>query len=176
MNHDEERCPNAAGSKFAKLRDHILSKSRAQTWELALLEWEPLGVVDGGDGCEHCGLATCPCGFHPISERCWISNGVTGAETYVGNVCIKRFMAGGSEALREWHHVHAWIKRAQKNPNAAPTGAVIRFAMSRKKPWLLPDTERFLLDTMRKRNLTPRQAAWRRTCVAQLLRRLVRAR
>jgi len=37
------------------------------------------------------GTISCPCGKQHIQELCYIQNILTGAETFVGNVCIKRF-------------------------------------------------------------------------------------
>lgn len=164
-------CSAASGSSFEKLEAHILDRSSAPTWREAVQEWEPLGFVDERGECGECGGSKCPCGQHPIVERCWIVNRATGHETFVGNVCIRRFMSDNVK-LRAWRRVDAGLKRIKMNRDAAPNAALIEFAA--EKGWLRPATHEFLIDTCRKRNLTGRQLAWRRDANAGLIERMSR--
>ena len=53
----------------------------------------------------------CPCG-QKIKEHCYITNRITGESTYVGNVCINRFIGIDTGNLFDG------LKRIAKDPSA----------------------------------------------------------
>ncbi len=143
---------------FENLKAHIVSMSVAKTWDAARLEW----VVDDFELPGY--RAVCPCEHDPIFEKCHLRNVKNGACTYVGNVCVKRFVPGASKLLGAVGRVI----RARGRANEALT----RFA--RSKGWINRWELSFLLDTMRRRRLTDRQAAKRREIDAAIAARLSR--
>jgi hypothetical protein len=70
---------------YDRLKEHILPLSRAKSFDVARTEWvlESVEVSDEFD--------SCPCG-QEIKEHCYIHNTLTGHRTYVGNVCVNRFI------------------------------------------------------------------------------------
>jgi len=66
-----------------KLREIILTKSSATTWEKAKREWSLHTII-----CDK--PNNCICG-HRIRENCIIQNSKTGKKLVVGNVCINQF-------------------------------------------------------------------------------------
>lgn len=70
---------------FEHLKAHILPLSVAKIFEAARQEWE-LVAVEISDEWDNC-----PCG-QDIKEHCYIRNRYNGNTTYVGNVCINRFI------------------------------------------------------------------------------------
>lgn len=131
---------------FERLRNHILPLSHAHTFEAARTEWvlELIEVSDEFD--------SCPCG-QEIKEHCYIRNTVTGNETYVGNVCVNRFIGIKTGNLFDG------LRRIKENPSANPNLAVIAYAES--KGFLFDKESEFLRATTRKRILTIRQKAWK---------------
>src|ERR1700739_3981209 len=103
---------------FERLREHILPLSRARTFEAARAEWilESVEVSDE--------FASCPCG-QDIKEHCYIRNTLTGHQTYVGNVCVNRFIGIDTGNLFDG------LRRIRENPAANPSLAVIAYAESR---------------------------------------------
>lgn len=74
-------------SNFEVLREEILKRSDAQTWQAAKKEWNMIYVTR-----EESGTARCLCGHAPIKELCVIENLVNGNTAIVGNVCIHKFL------------------------------------------------------------------------------------
>ena len=70
---------------FEKLRAHILPLSESPSFELARSEWQLVDVEVSEE------FDSCPCG-QQIKEHCYIQNILNGSRTYVGNVCINRFL------------------------------------------------------------------------------------
>lgn len=146
------------------LSRHIIGLSEASTWGVAKLEWEldhVENVFDTDDEAEH---EECPCGHYPISELCWIRNTKNGNETFVGNVCVKKFM--GMQAGT----VAAGFRRVLANRQKALNEAATLFAFD--KGWINEWERDFCLDTKNKRKLTGRQLAKREQINDKVLRLL----
>ncbi len=131
---------------FQRLRDHILGLSRSDTFDEARTEWvlESIELSDEFD--------SCPCG-QDIKEHCYIRNTITGHQTYVGNVCINRFIGINTGNLFDG------LRRIKENPTANPNLAVIAYAES--KGFLFDKEPGFLRKTSLKRILTAAQKAWK---------------
>lgn len=131
---------------FERLRDHILPLSQAKTFEAARTEW----VLDSVEVSDE--FDSCPCG-QEIKEHCYIRNAVTGHQTYVGNVCVNRFIGIDTGRLFDG------LKRIKDDPKANPNLAVITYAEA--KGFLFESELAFLRSTARKRKLTLAQTAWK---------------
>lgn len=131
---------------FERLRDHILPLSHSKVFEQARLEWK-LDSVEVSDEFD-----SCPCGKE-IKEHCYIRNTVTGNQTYVGNVCVNRFMEIDTGTL------FSGLKKIKANPTANANLAVIEYADS--KGFLFEKELAFLKQTARKRNLSVAQKSWK---------------
>jgi hypothetical protein len=131
---------------FERLREHILPLSRSRTFEAARTEWilESVEISDEFD--------SCPCG-QEIKEHCYIRNTATGHQTYVGNVCVNRFIGIDTGNLFDG------LRRIRENLAANPNLTVIAYAESRG--FLFDRESDFLRATARKRFLTPAQKAWK---------------
>ena len=140
---------------FKELKCHILGLSDAKSWSAARLEWE-FETSDRREG------SSCPCGVK-ILERCHISNKKNGNETFVGNVCIKRFKPEIAKALDG-------LARVAKDPTKAPNDALVRLAYD--KGLINDHAAAFLFSTARKRNLTGKQAAYRRNLNVRIVWRM----
>lgn len=132
---------------FERLKAHILPLSSSSDFQIAKTEWDLVGVEISEE------LDECPCGKE-IKEHCYIHNRLTGRETYVGNVCIIRFMGLDTGTL------FAGLKRIKADGDAAPNDALIEHANSHG--YLYDDNEyEFLKQTARKRRLSEAQLSWR---------------
>lgn len=130
------------------LKAHILPMSVSQSFNIARTEWELVAVEVTEE------LDQCPCG-QDIKEHCFIQNRLTGAQTYVGNVCINRFMEISTGNL------FAGLKRIAKNNEANANDDVIEYAF--KNGYLFNEKEYdFLKRTKNKRNLSDKQIDWKR--------------
>src|SRR5882762_6091889 len=70
---------------FERLKAHILPLSVSKYFNIARTEWALIGVEVSEE------FDNCPCG-QEIKEHCYIRNQLNGNTTYVGNVCINRFI------------------------------------------------------------------------------------
>ena len=132
---------------FERLKAHILDLSHEKTsFELARLEWS-LQFVEVSDEPDHC-----PCG-QEIREHCYIGNRATGAQTYVGNVCVNRFLGLKTDSLFEG------LKRIKENPTANANHAVIDYA--ERNGYLFDKEPEFLRRTAFKRKLSQLQLDWK---------------
>ncbi|HEF4729107.1 hypothetical protein KDW57_03415 [Burkholderia multivorans] len=131
---------------FERLREHILPLSKSKNFEAARVEWilEFVEVSDEFD--------SCPCG-QDIKEHCYILNKVTDHRTYVGNVCVNRFIGIDTGSLFDG------LRRIRENPAANPNLAVIAYAEARG--FLFDKEPDFLRATVRKRVLSSAQKAWK---------------
>lgn len=134
------------GNNFEKLKAHILTRSIAQDFNAARTEWDLL-FVEISDEPDHC-----PCG-QQILEHCYIRNRLTRQETYVGNVCINRFLNIDTGNLFDG------LKRIRDDQSANANEAVIEYAQ--KNGFLFENEYRFLHSTKLKRKPTGRQLAWK---------------
>lgn len=144
---------------FSRLKAHILPMSRSSDFDIAKNEWDLIAVEISEE------WDNCPCG-QDIKEHCYIANRETGHKTYVGNVCINRFIGIDTGTLFDG------LKRIAKDPEANPNNAVIEYAWERG--FLFGENEyRFLLSTARKRKLSERQAAWKSKINRRILNQTV---
>ena len=135
------------GHNFERLKAHILAMSVSQHFEIARSEWS----LDGVEISEE--LDQCPCG-QDILEHCFIRNRLNGATTYVGNVCINRFVGISTGNLFEG------LKRIQADPSANANDDLIEHAY--KMGYLHSIKEyNFLKQTKLKRKLSPAQLSWK---------------
>lgn len=150
--------------KFENLKNHILPLSVEKTnFEAAKTEWE----LDHVKITEEFGK--CPCS-HPIKEHCYMINKKNGNSTYVGNVCVRRFMDIDTGNL------FSGLAQIKKKNTTKPNIAVIEYA--RKKGYLYDaddgDDNReynFLKGIRQKRKLTPKQEHW----LQKINRRIIEA-
>lgn len=131
---------------LGKLAQHILPLSRSQVFSEAVREWG-LESVELSDEFGHC-----PCG-HKIKEHCHIANRLTREVTWVGNVCIDRFMGINTG------NVFAGLKRIVRDITANANLDLIEYA--RERGWLRGNDYGFLIGTSRQRVLSARQIAWK---------------
>lgn len=140
------------------LKRHILPLSQASSFDAAIREWDLVSVEITEE------TDRCPCG-QEIKEHCYIRNRVTGSQTYVGNVCINRFMHMETNALFQG------LKRIRDDPKANANVAVIEYA--RENGFLFENEYGFLISTARKRNLSERQISWKEKINFRILSRTV---
>ncbi|MBN8817436.1 MAG: hypothetical protein J0I80_01800 [Sphingomonas sp.] len=137
-----------ASHNFERLKAHILPLSMANDFESARQEWH-LEAIEISEEWDHC-----PCG-QEIKEHCYIRNGVNGNSTYVGNVCINRFIKIDTGSLFEG------LKRIAADETANANHDLIEYAY--RMGYLFGENEyRFLRQTAYKRNLSSAQLDWKR--------------
>jgi len=135
------------GHNFEQLKAHILALSVSRSFEVARGEWSLVGVEISEEWDQ------CPCG-QDIKEHCFIRNGVNGNETYVGNVCINRFIQIDTGNLFDG------LKRISKDVKANANNDLIEYA--NRMGFLYGENEYiFLKETMRKKKLSVAQIAWK---------------
>lgn len=135
------------GHNFERLKAHILPLSEARDFNAARTEWSLIAVEISEEFDE------CPCG-QEIKEHCYIRNGLNGNETYVGNVCINRFIQIDTGNLFEG------LKRIAKNNAANANSDLIEHAF--RMGYLFGEKEySFLKQTMHTRKLSAAQIAWK---------------
>ncbi|HUW52426.1 MAG TPA: hypothetical protein VMV99_03270 [Rhodanobacter sp.] len=143
------------GHNFERLKAHILALSESQTFDVARTEWSLVAVEISEE------FDQCPCG-QDIKEHCYIRNQLTGNETYVGNVCINRFIQIDTGNLFDG------LKRIAKDLTANANNDLIEHAY--RMGYLYGEKEyNFLKQTMRKKKLSDPQIAWK----AKINRRIV---
>jgi hypothetical protein len=128
---------------FKVLSAEILKLSRATDWPTARREWVLTNIYEADDD------ETCLCEHHPIREICVIRNNVTGAQTDVGNVCVKRFLGIRSDLI------FTALKRIRKDITKSLNEDAVAFFHQRGvvNAWEYG----FLQDTMKKRSLSAAQ-------------------
>lgn len=143
---------------FETLKAHILPLSRASTFDAARAEWvlEYVEVSEEFD--------SCPCG-QEIKEHCYIRNLKTGHQTYVGNVCVNRFIGIDTGNLFDG------LKRLRLDPRANASHAVIDYAEERG--YLFDKEPQFLRQTALKRKLSAAQIAWKEKINRRILNKTV---
>lgn len=135
---------NEQGHNREKLVNHILLLSNADSFKDALQEWKLVDVSIKED--------ECPCG-QIIKERCHIKNLKNGNITFVGNVCINRFMEIETGRLFDG------FKRIKNDDTANANKDLIEYAY--KAGHIFDIEYKFLLETKNKRKLSPKQVAWK---------------
>ncbi len=131
---------------FERLRVHILPLSNADEFSVAKSEWKLVGVEIHED------FDNCPCG-QPIKELCFIENQLNGNKTYVGNVCVNRFIG------IETGDLFAGLKRIAKDDKANANEDLIVHAY--KLGYIYEKEYHFLMQTRRKRKLSEKQLEWK---------------
>lgn len=148
---------------FKNLQAHILPLSESHDWNEAKHEWT-LDHVEVLGASESAWPEACPCGHFPIRELCWIRNSKNANLTFVGNVCVRRFMGMPADTVADG------FRRIMESAENALNAAGVEFAHS--QGWISDWAKRFCLDTCRKRKLSARQLHKRVEINADLLRRL----
>ncbi|RRD22035.1 hypothetical protein ECB98_21955 [Brucellaceae bacterium VT-16-1752] len=147
------------GHNFEGLKSHIVPLSNAKSFETARLEWDLVGVEISEE------LDECPCGQN-ILEHCHIRNRLNGATTYVGNVCINRFVGIDTGNLFEG------LKRIQEDLSANANDDLIEHAY--RMGYLFDDKEyRFLKQTKLKRKLSAAQLSWKKKINRRILNQTI---
>jgi len=132
---------------FERLKAHILPLSVSHSFDVARGEWSLVAVEISEE------FDQCPCG-QDIKEHCYIRNRLNGNETYVGNVCINRFIQIDTGNLFEG------LKRIAKDLTANANSDLVEHAF--RMGYLYSEKEyNFLKQTTRKRNLSPAQSEWK---------------
>lgn len=135
------------GHNSENLKAHILPLSVSTRFETARTEWSLIAVEISDE------FDACPCGQR-IKEHCYIRNRLNGNETYVGNVCINRFIRIDTGNLFDG------LKRIAADLTANANNDLIEHAY--RMGYLYNDREyNFLKETMRKRVLSEAQIAWK---------------
>ncbi len=131
---------------LAKLASHIIELSESSKFSTAKLEWDLTGIelLEDWDNC--------PCGKE-IKELCFIENRINGNQTYVGNVCINRFVGIDTGTLFEG------LKRIVKDNSANPNVELIIHAFT--QGYIYDSEYLFLMNTKLKRKLSAKQLAWK---------------
>lgn len=132
---------------FERLKAHILLLSVSQVFDIARTEWilEAIEISEEFD--------TCLCG-QEIKEHCYIRNRLNGNATYVGNVCINRFIQIDTGNLFDG------LKRIAADITVNANHDLIEHAW--RSGYLFGEKEYiFLKQTSLKRKLSPAQTAWK---------------
>ena len=131
---------------FEALKEHILPLSQARDFYLAKNEWVLVGVEINEE------FDNCQCG-QKIKELCYIENQINGNKTYVGNVCINRFIGIDTGNLFDG------LKRIAKDVHANANEDLIIHAY--KLGYIFENEYQFLMQTKLKRKLSEKQLAWK---------------
>src|SRR6266478_1724325 len=127
-----------------KLTSEIMSRSVAETWDEAKLEWKLDAISIAEEP------STCLCGHFPIIELCRIRNYKNGNKAIVGNCCVKKFIGLPSDKIFQA------LKRVQRDCSRALNAETIEYA--HQKGWINDWERRFYFDTMRNRKLSGKQS------------------
>lgn len=141
-----------------RLKAHILPLSHSDRFEVARTEWDLVGVEITEE------FDNCPCG-QEIKEHCYITNRITVESTYVGNVCINRFIGIDTGTLFDG------LKRISKDPCANANLDVIEHG--RQLGFIYDSEYKFLVETRLKRKLSPKQREWKRKINRRITQQIV---
>lgn len=147
MDHNRER-----------LAAHILPLSVADDFEAASKEWSLFGVEISIEW-DHC-----PCG-QIIKELCYIRNRLNGNKTYVGNVCVNRFLG------IETGNLFAGLKRIMEDRRANANEDLIIHAY--QLGYIYEEEYKFLMETRFKKKLSPKQMSWKEKISRRILQQTV---
>lgn len=134
-------------NSYQLLMKHIVPFSKSNDPKVARKEWVLVDVR------LYDSFYSCPCG-HRIKELCFIENKFTGRKTYVGNVCIKKFLGIDTGRLFDG------LKRIANNNRANANEDLIIYAY--KFGYIYDNEYNFLVQTKNKRKLTEKQFAWKK--------------
>jgi hypothetical protein len=132
--------------------------SNADDFDAAKREWTLVGIEVSEE------FDSCPCG-QDIKEHCHIRNYLNGNTTYVGNVCINRFIG-----IDTWN-LFAGLKRVAEDDKANANEDLIIHAY--RFGYIYESEYKFLMDTCRKRKLSAKQLAWKQKINRRILNRTV---
>lgn len=132
---------------FQKLKEHILSISTNKVdFNEAKKEWILDYIVVTKE------FGKCPCG-QSIKEHCHLKNKHNEKTTFVGNVCVYRFIELKTRPIFDG------LRRVRNKITAKPNPALIEYAQQRG--FLYGDHEYdFLQNIKRKRSLSDKQEHW----------------
>jgi len=143
------------GQNFERLKAHILPLSVSQVFDVARTEWDLVAVEISEE------FDNCPCG-QEIKEHCYIRNRLNANATYVGNVCINRFIQIDTGNLFDG------LKRIAADNAANANDDLIEHAY--RMGYLFGEKEyTFLKQTARKRKLSAAQIAWKQKINRRIL-------
>jgi hypothetical protein len=131
-----------------KLTTELLKLSQSQKWDEAKLEWDLVDIERVEEPEE------CLCGHYPILEICLIKNNKTNSESRVGNCCVKKFNNKSDKIFRSVAKIR---KDIEKSVNAETLELAI------KNRWIGDKEYKFYMDILRKRNLSDKQLAWKKS-------------
>lgn len=131
---------------FERLKTHILTMSKSPDFATAKSEWQLVGI-EVSEEFDHC-----PCGKE-IKEHCYIKNNLTRHTTYVGNVCINRFIGINTGNLFQG------LKRISKDSTANANADLINHAY--KFGYIYDSEYKFLMETRLKKKLSAKQLEWK---------------
>jgi len=143
---------------FERLRAHILPLSISKDFNTARTEWAMIGVEISEE------FDNCPCG-QEIKEHCYIQNQLNGNTTYVGNVCINRFIG------IETGNLFAGLKRIAADDTANANEDLIYHAY--KLGYIFESEYKFLMETRHKRKLSGRQITWKQKINRRIINKTV---
>jgi hypothetical protein len=143
---------------FEQLKAHILPLSVANIFEIARSEWVLVGVQIS-DEFDHC-----PCG-QEIKEHCHIRNRLNNNATYVGNICINRFIG------IETGNLFDGLKRIAQDDTANANADLILHAY--KLGYIFENEYKFLMQTKLKRKLSDKQIAWKKKINQRIINQTV---
>jgi hypothetical protein len=140
-----------------KLTTELLKQSQSQVWDEAKLEWDLVEVerVEDPEGCL--------CGHFPILEVCMIKNKKTGQDARVGNCCVKKFNDRSDKIFRS-------VARVRRDSDKSVNAETLKFALD--KGWIIEKDHAFYIDILRKRNLSEKQLAWKKSINQKIMRRI----
>jgi len=138
--------------------EHIVPLSKAESFNAAKAEWKLIGIeiVEEFD--------KCPCG-QDIKELCYIENQVNQNQTYVGNICINRFLE------IQTGNLFVGLKRIAKDDTANANADLIIHAY--KLGYIFEKEYGFLMDTRNKRKLSEKQLAWKQKINRRIIEQTV---
>jgi hypothetical protein len=141
-----------------RLKAHILPLSVSRDFNTARTEWILIGVEVSEE------FDNCPCG-QEIKEHCYIQNQLNGNTTYVGNVCINRFIG------IETGNLFGGLKRIAADDTANANEDLIHHAY--KFGYIYESEYKFLMDTRFKKKLSTKQIVWKRKINRRIINKTV---
>lgn len=130
-----------------RLKAHILPLSSASEWSDAKNEWRLVGIEIQED------WDNCPCGKE-IKELCYIQNQLNGNKTYVGNVCVNRFIGIDTGNLFDGLRRIIGDEAANANKDLIIHAYQLGYIFEREY--------QFLMQTRRARTLSKKQLEWKK--------------
>ncbi|MBU2643007.1 MAG: hypothetical protein KJ889_14510 [Gammaproteobacteria bacterium] len=143
---------------FERLKTHILPLSNSKDFNSARAEWRLVGV-EVSEEFDHC-----PCG-QEIKEHCYIQNQLNGNTTYVGNVCVNRFIG------IETGNLFSGLKRIAEDETANANEDLIIHAY--RFGYIFESEYKFLMETRLKRKLSAKQIEWKKKINRRIINKAV---